>query len=148
VDQSNRVDFYILTTPGQSGRMRFACKLTEKAYRMNLRIHAVVPDRSSAEYLDRLLWTFRQGSFVPHEILGTGKPSAPVTIATAAEKPPDGDLLINLCDDLDEAVQSYSRVAEIVGAAPDEVANGRVRYRTYREKGFQIETHEIGGQDG
>ncbi|MED5461998.1 MAG: DNA polymerase III subunit chi, partial [Pseudomonadota bacterium] len=65
-----RVDFYILQTSGELARQQFACRLAEKAYKLDNRIHIHVSEPEAAARLDDLLWTFRGGSFVPHELLG------------------------------------------------------------------------------
>ena len=66
-----RVDFYVLNQSGEQARRQFACKLAEKAYRLKNTVHIVAGSRADAERLDELLWTFRDGSFVPHHIVTT-----------------------------------------------------------------------------
>ena len=63
-----KVDFYVLGTSGDRARQHFACRLAEKAYRLDNTIHIRTIDQRAAEQLDELLWTFRDGSFVPHEL--------------------------------------------------------------------------------
>ncbi len=66
-EPSLRVDFYILDDASATGRLKLACKLAEKAYlaAQSVLIWHSQPDELKA--LDELLWTFRDGSFVPHE---------------------------------------------------------------------------------
>ena len=80
-----RVSFYVLTGTEPGSRLGYACRLVEKVYKLQHRIHAHAADGSMAKNLDDLLWTFRQGSFVPHELLAPGgsPPLAPVTIGAA-----------------------------------------------------------------
>ena len=105
-----RVDFYLLKEAGVDSRYSFACRLAEKAYRLNNTVHIHMLSQSDVERVDDLLWTFRDGSFVPHDTLQKSESTrrSPVTIAcgTAAVEP--CDLLINLCDEIPE-------FAEIVG---------------------------------
>ena len=77
-----RVDFYILSQAGQHSRQTFACRLAEKAYNLKNSVHIHAASRGDAERLDELLWTFRDGSFVPHERVSasSGTPESPVTI--------------------------------------------------------------------
>ena len=111
-DQSFRVDFYVLAATDSSARLRFACRLTEKAYGLNRKIHAYTSSAAMARELDELLWTFRQGSFVPHELLlsDTQEIVAPVTIGHADLSADDGDFLINLADEIPSFFDQYSRV--------------------------------------
>lgn len=136
-----QVDFYVLSGNGRDASAQFACRLAEKAYRLNHRIHVHLPDESSAHKLDELLWTFRDGSFVPHSIVGG--PNAPVTIGFGANPPAVTDLLINLTDAVPDFATSFSRIAEIVDADPERRKRSRRRYAEYREKGFSISNHTI-----
>ncbi|MBL8200731.1 MAG: DNA polymerase III subunit chi [Chromatiales bacterium] len=144
-----RVTFYVLTGADSGSRLGYACRLAEKAYKLQHRIHAHAVDSSMARNLDELLWTFRQGSFVPHELLAQGgtPPLAPVTIGAAdAEgqaEPPAADLLINLATEVPAFYRRFPRVAEIIDGSPAGREAGRARHRFYRAQGLEPETHEV-----
>lgn len=144
-----RVSFYVLTGPEPGSRLGYACRLVEKAYKLQHRIHAHAADGSMARSLDELLWTFRQGSFVPHEMLapGGGHPLAPVTIGAAGDagqaEPPAADLLINLATEVPAFYQRFPRIAEVIDGSPAGREAGRARHRFYREQGLEPETHEV-----
>lgn len=99
-----------------------------------------------AREFDELLWTYRQGSFVPHDLLTSEmtQPMAPVTIGHGDPIEPSGNLLINLADDIPAFFDRYERVAEIVDATPNGRSAGRDRFSFYRDNGFQPHTHKIG----
>jgi DNA polymerase-3 subunit chi len=139
----SRVDFYILSATGEVARQRFACRLAEKAYRLDNRVHIHVPDPEAARRLDDLLWTFRDGSFVPHELQGAGERQAPVTIGCDAKSAERCDLLINLDDAVPESVGSFPRVAEVVTSDDECKALSRQRFVAYREQGHTLETHNL-----
>lgn len=144
-----RVSFYVLTGAEAGSRLGYACRLVEKAYKLQHRIHAHAADGSMAQHLDELLWTFRQGSFVPHELLAPGgaPPLAPVTIgspdAAGPVDPPAAELLINLATEVPAFYHRFPRVAEIVDGSPAGREAGRARHRYYREQGLEPETHEV-----
>jgi len=144
-DQSRtRVSFYLLADPEPAARLAFACRLTEKVYKLNQRIHAHVPDNGMARALDELLWTFRQGSFVPHEIVAEGRPpAAPVTIGSVGTEGPEADLLLNLAEEVPDGFARYGRIAEIVDGSAAGREAGRLRHRHYRQLGLEPETHEV-----
>ena len=99
--ETTRVDFYVLETSEPSARLRYACKLAEKAYKLDHVIHAHTNSGAEANALDNLLWTFRDGSFVPHELYASGahpQPASPITIGYGEQHPPAGDVLIALTD--------------------------------------------------
>ena len=140
-----RVDFYVLGASGDRSRQHFACRLAEKAYRLNNTIHIRTADQHAAEIIDELLWTYRDGSFVPHEIAvpGAGKPQSAITISHENSPREQTDLLINLTDEVPAECASFPRVAEIVTS--DDIARqrSRKRYAEYRELGHTLETHKI-----
>ncbi len=140
-----RVDFYILAATGEPSRHKFACRLAEKAYRLKHTVHIHTANRQQAEVLDELLWTFRDGSFVPHEVLNMpGRPpSAPVTIGFDETGIGNQDLLINLTDEIPEMAASFPRVAELVTSDEQSRQLSRKRFVRYRELGAELETHNI-----
>ena len=141
-----RIDFYVLSHSGERARQAFACRLAEKAYRLDNTVHIQTQDREAAERMDDLLWTFRDGSFVPHHVLGRGGRTdgdSPVTIAPVTEGSTEADLLINLCDEVPESAPSFPRIAELVTSDEDAKAKSRKRFAAYRDQGHEIETHKL-----
>ncbi len=139
-----RVDFYVLKQSGEQARRHFACKLAEKAYRLENTVHIVAGSRADAERLDELLWTFRDGSFVPHHIVtASGNPESPISIGCDSDEVEPRDLLINLCDEVPAAARSFPRVAELVSADQDSKQRSRERYSLYRDQGHEINTHKL-----
>jgi DNA polymerase-3 subunit chi len=141
----SRVDFYILAGRGEPSRHHFACRLAEKAYRLENTVHIHTANRQQAEVLDHLLWTFRDGSFVPHELLGVpGRHTeAPVTIGCEESDLGGQDLLINLTDEIPPNAASFPRVAELVTSDEESRQKSRERFVLYRDLGVELETHNI-----
>ncbi len=141
----SRIDFYILGESGESARHVFACRLAEKAYRLNNTVHIRALDKGLASRIDELLWTFRDGSFVPHEMADVHRPAeAPVTIGTAdATGTAGSDLLINLSQDLPANPAAFPRIAEIVSSDEESRLQSRQRFAAYREQGHTLETHTL-----
>jgi DNA polymerase-3 subunit chi len=140
-----KVDFYVLSESGEKARQRFACRLAEKAYKLKNRVHICVSGPDVEQTLDDLLWTFRDGSFVPHELLGAaaGEPASPVTIGSDAAAHVDCDLLINLGNDLPEAIERFPRIAEVVSADDECRSLSRQRFVDYRAQGHTLDTHNL-----
>jgi DNA polymerase-3 subunit chi len=141
-----KVDFYV--QPGQDARQRLvlACKLTEKAYRLGLKIHIRAASDHEARTLDDLLWTFRQGSFIPHVLADSPseeRAEVPVLVGPPALSETGGDLLINLAPDTPPDLSRYARLAELVNADEAIRQPGRERFRQYKGMGLEIETHEL-----
>ena len=140
-----RIDFYILKQAGQHSRQSFACRLAEKAYRLDNTVHIHASSQSDAQRLDELLWTFRDGSFVPHHLVA--KPGAdvdsPVTIGCDSSLAEPRDLLINLGDDIPSCAEAFPRVAELVTSDEECKLLSRKRFAEYRDQGHTLETHNV-----
>ena len=140
-----RVDFYLLKEAGVESRYAFACRLAEKAYRLNNTVHIHAHSQSDVERVDDLLWTFRDGSFVPHETLPSSESArrSPVTIACGTATIEACDLLINLCDEIPAIAEAFPRVAELVSSDEPCKQESRKRFTAYRDKGHTLETHNV-----
>jgi DNA polymerase III subunit chi len=141
----SRVDFYLLKQSGPVPRQSFACRLAEKAYRLEHTVHIHAGTPADAERIDELLWTFRDGSFVPHDLISPGNAEtvAPVTIGYDPTNVEGRDLLINLADEVPACAEAFSRVAELVTADEDCKQQSRLRFIEYRDRGHTLETHNV-----
>lgn len=138
-----RVDFYILA-PGNGSRDKFACALAGKAMGRGLDVYIHTDNRETAAVLDDLLWTFRDISFIPHELADERDlKTTPVCIGWNGRIPDSREILINLGAQIPEFAGSFSRVMEIVVTDEDSRRESRDRYRRYREMGFEIHSHEL-----
>jgi len=144
VESDTRIDFYVLATAGRTSRLNFACRLAEKAYALKHRVYAHTATDEDARELDELLWTFKQGSFIPHQLLSeSADERTPVRIGTPDCADQSGELLINLATDMPSFSDKFSRIAEIVDASEAAKDAGRERFRQYRAMGFAPVTHTI-----
>ncbi|MDA3921416.1 MAG: DNA polymerase III subunit chi [Salinisphaera sp.] len=138
------VFFYVLEDDAGDAAEQFACRLTEKAHAEGHRVFIHVADNGQAESLDRLLWLFRQGSFVPHVItdnLAADDDLTPVVIG--ADAPPAGfdDVLINIGGEVGGFFSRFSRHSEVV--TPGDRNLARERYRFFKDRGYALTTHKI-----
>jgi DNA polymerase-3 subunit chi len=145
------IDFYILRSASDDARLDVACRIAEKAMLREQHVFICPESQGEARRLDALLWTFSQGSFVPHRIV-TGdereQPPEPVLIGRGAESSTEPlterwDVLINLSTEVPEFFSRYARLAEVVDAAEPRRERGRERYRYYRDRGYTLNTHRV-----
>ncbi|GMQ97171.1 MAG: DNA polymerase III subunit chi [Gammaproteobacteria bacterium] len=138
-----RVDFYILDNSQSRAKTLFACRLTEKIYKSGYTLLLYTSSEKQSSDLDNLLWTFRQGSFVPHAIYtASSSSSAPVLITnTMKDSNTPAQVLVNLCDDVPNFFSRFERVAEIVDG--NNRIQSRKRYRFYQERGYPLHTHNL-----
>lgn len=144
-----RVDFYVLEDVAEQARDHFACRLVEKAWRLEHKIYLHAASESEARRLDGLLWTFNDRSFLPHVLdtpdLEPGLAEAtPVRVGAAEEPGFEADLLVNLDQAVPLFFSRFERVAEIVGGGEGERAAARERFRFYRDRGYTLQSHRIG----
>jgi DNA polymerase-3 subunit chi len=139
-----RIDFYVLQAGAHLDRERLVCRLADKAFEQGqpLYIHAAASEE--AERLDDLLWTFRDISFLPHQLLHEGyTPDIPIFIGCGDAPPGAMKLMINLAHPAPSFIDQFERVIEVVGHEPDRRQQARERYRHYQNRGYSINTHNI-----
>ena len=150
-----QVDFYITDTNSHDSWLRLACRITEKAIKRKLSVYLHSESEKDAKKLDGLLWTFSQGSFIPHQLIGensglplnetvlVGHGDLAAQLTAESEITHKWDLMINLTTEVPEFFSRYDRVAELIDADPLRRESGRNRFRFYRERGYELTTHKI-----
>jgi DNA polymerase-3 subunit chi len=157
----SKIDFYVLSEHAPNGRLLLACRLAEKAYLRGHTVHIETASPDQARTLDRLLWTFRAGSFMPHCVCPKNVEAAPVTIGwrdnpgmlqridkdpqhrpKVAEATPH-TVLINLSQEIPACFERYARVCEVVDQQDHILRASRLRFRDYRDSGFDPTTHRL-----
>jgi DNA polymerase-3 subunit chi len=139
-----QVDFYVLDEKAAGNRYTLACRLSEKIYHQGRRVFIHTGSEEETRHMDRLLWTFRQGSFVPHGTGGNSDPNiTPLIIGHRGENEEEHDVLINLADEVPGFFSRFERVAEVIDREPRVVSSGRDRFRFYRDRGYPLNKHDI-----
>lgn len=142
---SHSVDFYVLKGTGVEASTLLACRLAEKAYSQHKTVYIHCAESTTAAAIDKLLWTFKEESFIPHaSIPAATAANAPIVIGcdhTALAR--DYDILINLHPDINPDWQKFSRILDIVANEPQSKEFGRQRYKYYREAQCQLSLHEL-----
>jgi DNA polymerase-3 subunit chi len=142
-----QVDFYILQGHSDTEWFRFASRIAEKAMTLGQHVYVNTEDAQHAQLLDEMLWTFSQGSFVPHRIIdatNSGPHPEPVLIGSGIEPQQQAwQVLINLSGTVPDYFSRFERVAEVIDADENRRANGRERFRYYRERGYELNTHNM-----
>lgn len=141
-----RIDFYITQANGAGDRRLLACRLAEKAYQLGHRIYLHTESQPEATLMDDLLWTFKQNSFIPHALYpGADAQMTPILIGHDTEPDMAGDVLINLAHEVPPFFSRFERVAEIVDQDESRRENARARFRFYRDRGYELDSHTISG---
>lgn len=141
-----RIDFYSLEDNSRGDRFLLTCRLAERILNSSqtpIHIHIQITDPSQAEYLDRLLWTFDDQSFLPHG--RTGQIDPVLTPILIGDEPlPDHDqVLINLDPKVPPWFPRFERLCEPLDLEIATRDAGRERFRYYRDRGYELHHHKI-----
>jgi DNA polymerase-3 subunit chi len=135
------IDFY----PHVADRLDVAARLVAKAYAAHGSVRVLTPDRATTDALDRLLWIQSALSFLPHcRIDSADAADTPIWIDDALEHNGPAAVLVNLHPQPAPFFSRFERLAEVVGADDDSLAAGRERFRFYRERGYELRSHNLG----
>ena len=137
-----QVDFYILPSADPSARLDFACKLSEKAWRLGHRVYLHCSDSAQRDDLDARLWRFKGEAFVPHGAAEDDQ-DAPIVLGLGDDPGQHQDLLVNLDLRIPDFFKLFARVAEIVVEDPAIRQAARESFRFYREQGYPLQDHRL-----
>lgn len=138
------VTFYVLNSESLYDRYLFACKLIEKAYNASKFCYVLLDSIEQCQRLDDMLWTFRAGSFIPHQVFNGVLPEITSQILLGTENPPADwqNVIFNLSSQMPQEWQQAKRILDILDNSETTKVAGRERYRTYKNAGIEIETHK------
>jgi DNA polymerase-3 subunit chi len=135
------IDFYTQV----EDKHEFARKLCAKALANRARLVIWMPDEAACQRLSRALWSMPAISFIPH--CSARDPLAavtPIVLDCAAGPFPHDDVLVNLRAEIPSFFSRFHRMIEIVSATDeDDKQQARTRYRHYRDRGYEIRTHDM-----
>ena len=140
-----KVNFYILSSRSEQGRQLFACKLAEKAFRLGYKAYILTDSLNQAQHIDKLLWSFRANSFIPHEIYRDSLPDKSNAVIIGTQQAPDTwqHTLINLSTYCPEQITRPEQIFELLDNDETHKQAGRKRYRQYQQQGITPNTHKM-----
>lgn len=140
-----RIDFHF----NAEHRLHYACRVTRKARAAGKQLVVYARDAGRLAQFDAALWTFSALDFLPHVYADSALAAVtPVLLTLDAARAPDSDVLLTLDDEtppgFGELFARFERVIEVVSREDDDRARARVRFKAYRDRGFQPTTFEVG----
>ena len=138
-----QVDFYVQVDDKQE----LVRKLCAKALGAPATVIIWCADQVACQKLSRLLWSVPATGFVPHCFAGEPlAPRTPIVLAWDDNGIVHDQILINLRAEVPAFFSRFERLIEIVSATDDaEKQLARDRYRYYRDRGYEIRTHDMAG---
>ncbi len=135
-----QIDFYTHV----DDKLKTACQLAGKAFAHGLKVTVYCPDRETAQRFDRALWMTPAIGFVPH--CAPDDPLAadtPVIVDCTGERLLHDEVLLNLRPEWPPFFSRFQRLIEIVSLDERDRTGARERFRFYRERGYEIRTHDL-----
>ena len=139
------VSFYVLSSHSQQERQDFACRLIEKIYRSGQNCYVLTDSAEQASSIDKQLWTFRAGSFIPHQIYTGIVPELKQIILIGGAEIPESrqNVIVNLSESVPVVTGHTERILEVLDNSESCKQAGRQRYRHYQQLGLEIVTHKM-----
>jgi DNA polymerase-3 subunit chi len=137
-----QVDFYVLDENTEHQVENVACRLAEKAMQGGSRIYLCCQNDEQTKLLDKLLWEFRESSFLPHAT-DESDSEAPIGLGTARAPDHFHDILINLSGQIPEGYARFERILELVPADHQSREASRNNFSHYRDRGYPLKKHDI-----
>ncbi len=152
-----RVDFYF----NVGDKPQKVIELSQKALNKQRRVLVYVADITQAQVISDKLWQDSPSSFMPHSLFGhhlneTGDVQisslavTPILIAMPLSAMPftnsqvadyhQDDVLINLQSEHVEFFSRFRQLIELVGVDEIDKVAARLRYKFYRDRGYEIKS--------
>lgn len=125
-------------------KLHYACRLLRKAQASGARLGVLGPPDVLNE-LDLALWRFSATDFVAHcraDAQPAMRAASPIVLAEDCAALDDPMVLLNLGREPPAGFERFARLIELVGADPEDLAQGRLRWRHYAERGYAPARHD------
>jgi len=134
-------------------KLDYACRLLRKAVKSGARV-VVTGEPQLLRALATQLWTFSALEFIPHCHAATANAqvlaASPVVLAETPRGTPHQDVLVNLGGlgaRAPEGFERFGRLIEIVSGQPEDLAEGRQRWRHYADRGYELKKFDRAAQE-
>ena len=137
-----RVEFFF----NVEGKLQKLAELGEKAIAKNVKLLMFVQNHDAASETQQYLWSLPQ-QFLPNHL--ADHPLAlvtPIVIDWLGEHLLHDEVLINLQHPQPVFFSRFRRLIEIVGMDEADKAQARIRYKFYRDRGYEIKSYDVAGK--
>lgn len=137
-----KVEFIKLRKPEKAKHL---CELADAYFRAGKRVLVTVQDDNQGVTLDRFMWTWQKGSFVPHAYDNGAVDclDEPVVIGTVERNPNGARILIMGKPCSPDFVRQFEHAVDFAELYDDELAAAaRRRFAQYREAGLVPGMHQ------
>jgi DNA polymerase III subunit chi len=137
-----RIEFFF----NVEDKLKKVAELSEKAVMKGRRLLVLAPDEEAMRSIETRLWSQSPTSFLPHcasthALAG----ETAIILDWQPAEPPHHDVLINLQPDYPPFFSRFTRLIEIVGQDEQDKAQARLRYKFYRDRGYEMRSFDASG---
>ena len=145
IEQKPDVLFHHFQSIGSKNYLLYVCKLVEKGFKQKIQpIYIQTKNQQQAEQLDKLLWTFKQDSFIPHTIVGdSGLDSTPVQIGWNENQFHTAAAIVNLSEEIPISYLESKKIHEIIDDDEVKKNKARERWKNYKSEGCHLGVYQI-----
>jgi DNA polymerase III subunit chi len=134
-----RIDFYF----NVDNKFR---KVAAVALPRQRRLCVFTSGNDAAAQLEAMLWTHIPTGFLPHcRSNHSLAAETPIVLDWEGAALPHDDILINLTPEHPSFFSRFRRLIELVGMDKNDRMEARTRYRFYRDRGYEIRSHDAAG---
>jgi DNA polymerase III subunit chi len=120
------------------------CKVLRKARAAGNPCVVYCSQGAMLDELDKLLWTFSPLDFLPHVYAQDPlAETTPILLTAQVGDTAHHDVLVNLDEATPTFFSRFERVIEVVGTQENAASAGRMRYKFYKERGYELAHHRM-----
>ena len=128
-----------------SNKPKYTCDITDNLFGHGKRVNIFIANEKDANFIDQLLWTFRQDSFIPHARSESAE-DEPVVIYSKPDIDRSADALI-LFDPINrDKINGHEIIIDFAEVYDKErLQASRQRYKEFRDdEKFEVEFLKLG----
>ncbi len=129
-----------------ANKAKYICDISEGLYEKGKTVTIFIQEGAELAKIDDRLWTWKQESFLPHIIQATDQAvTEPIVLSNNSKQLPAADFLI-LHDPLPvNMIGSFGNIIDFAETYhPERLTQSRLRYKTYRDEGIELEFLPLG----
>jgi DNA polymerase-3 subunit chi len=128
-------------------KQRTLCDLAEKLYLTKKHVVIHVADDREGDFYDKLIWTWKQSSFIPHKFVNVlNEPhDEPIVITQKILQPANFDILILAAPAPKEVTDLFQIIIDFADRSDQNLLlQSRERYKTYRSYQYALKNMQAG----
>ena len=137
-----RIEFFF----NVENKLQKVVDLGESIVSKGRRLMVFTADTEAALKLESVLWTYSSTGFLPNCRADSSLVAVtPIVVDWQGVRLAHDDVLINLQSQHPPFFSRFRRLIEIVGMDEADKAEARIRYRFYRDRGYEIKSFDATG---